>query len=169
MSSAITAAIVLGTLPSCGCLSDSNAFSTAARLVSAISWPSDSAARNRWSVFGFASAHALVTTYPSIGKSVVAPWFRSASGTAPYCCSAMLANGSGMVAAAILPVARSPAMSGNGIAPSVAAKALSVAVGNFTSFGVDAVLLEHRDVEQVVDVVRRVHPDQLALELGERA
>ena len=79
----------------------------------------------------------------------------------------MLANGSAIVAAAISPSARSWAMLGNGMAPPVAAKSLSLAGGELDVLGVDAVLLEHRDVEQVVDVVRRVHPDQLALELGE--
>ena len=63
-------------------------------------------------MFGLAFAQALVTTYPSIGNSWVAPWFRSASVTAPSCCSAMLANGSGMVAASILPDDSSPAIVG---------------------------------------------------------
>ena len=56
-------------------------------------------------------------------------------------------------------------MKGNGMAPPVAANAFIVALGNFTLVGVDAVLLEHRDAEQVVDVARRVHADQVALEL----
>jgi len=61
-----------------------------------------------------------------MGKSDVAPWFRSASGTAPYCCSAWLANGSGKVAAAIWPLASIWPICGNGIG----------AAGNFTDVGV---------------------------------
>src|ERR1700733_4838404 len=89
--------------------------SIADRVVSAISWPWVRAATNALSVFGFASAHDLVTTYPWIGNSSVAPWFRSDRVTTPYCCSAAVANGSGMAAAATLPAASAAAITGNGI------------------------------------------------------
>ena len=56
-----------------------------------------------------------MATYPWMGNSSVAPWFRSASLTAPYCCSAAVANGSGIAAAAIFPAASCWAMMGNGI------------------------------------------------------
>ena len=57
----------------------------------------------------------MVTTYPWMGNCSVAPWLRSASSTAPYCCSAAVANGSGIAAASIFPAASCAAMIGNGI------------------------------------------------------
>jgi len=47
--------------------------------VSASSWPASIARTNAATVFGCCWAHAWVATYPSIGKSSVAPWSRSAS------------------------------------------------------------------------------------------
>src|SRR6202451_4151940 len=115
MLTAITEAMIGGISPFCGPLSDSMDCSIADRVVSAISWPWVRAATNALSVFGFASAHDLVTTYPWIGNSSVAPWFRSDRVTTPYCCSAAVANGSGMAAAATLPAASAAAITGNGI------------------------------------------------------
>ncbi len=44
---------------------------------------------------------------------MVAPWFRSASGTAPSVSSAMLANGSGSTAASTAPALRAAGIWGN--------------------------------------------------------
>src|ERR1700733_15692280 len=89
--------------------------SIADRVVSAISCPWLRAATNALSVFGFCSAHDLVTTYPWIGNSSVAPWLRSDRVTTPYCGSAAVANGSGRAAAATFPAASSAAIIGKGI------------------------------------------------------
>src|ERR671936_170072 len=106
------------TWPVFGEASDSNAVSTAALLVSAICWPASSAVTKAFSVFGLALAQAFVTTYPSIGNCVVAPWLRSAMAPAPFFSSIGVANGAGPVPAlpALLwygPALSPPAIAGN--------------------------------------------------------
>ena len=61
------------------------------------------------------AAHCLVTTYPWMGKSVVAPWFRSASVVTPNAACAWLANGSGSTAAWMVPALSAAAISGSGM------------------------------------------------------
>src|SRR3984957_10896950 len=95
MFTAITEATIGGIWPFGGPpLMVSIAFSTEDRLVSASCWPCASAVMNALRVPGFWAAQDFVTTYPWMGNCSVAPWLRSASSTAPYCCSAAVANGS---------------------------------------------------------------------------
>ena len=131
--------------------------SIADRVVSAISCPWVSAATNALSVFGFASAHDLVTTYPWIGNSSVAPWLRSDRVTAPYCCSAAVANGSGIAAAATFPAASAAAITGKGIGCG----------GESHRRQLDPILGQHRGGQQIVNVEGGVDAEYMALQPGQ--